>query len=359
MKRSEMLLSSVVLAGSIVWIPTQATAHEALPVEAELVALANVARSQERTCGSVHYPAAAPVTWNAALGDAAAAHSTEMATYGYFGHSSRDGSSPFQRFVAYGYDYREAGENIAAGQATAAEVIASWLGSTVHCQNIMNAAFTEIGVGYTSLAGSPWGNYWTAALGSLSTGVTGVDNPDVPATTPAPNSPTNPPTNTPVPTQTPTAGQSGGNSTQPGGQNNQSSATPSGSPTNPSGSQSNPSGDNPSTSGTDDAAGDSAEQTGDEDDALLTSQSPALTPSVSVAAARKSARLTWAPVAKAVTYQYRYAKGAGRYHAWHATKAPKAKLSGLRRGTVYRLQLRAKVSGKWQPAATMRFRTIR
>ena len=62
-----------------------------------------------------------------------------------------------------GYDWREIGENVATGQATAEQVVAEWLGSPHHCANIMGAEFTEMGVAF---AASPSGVYWAQVFGA-------------------------------------------------------------------------------------------------------------------------------------------------------------------------------------------------
>jgi len=46
-----------------------------------------------------------------------------------------------------GITYSAAAENIAAGYATAADVMNGWMNSQGHRDNILNANFTEIGIG--------------------------------------------------------------------------------------------------------------------------------------------------------------------------------------------------------------------
>ncbi len=103
--------------------------------------------------------------WNAALGSAAAAHSADMRDRNYFDHNTLDGRSPFDRIRATGYTYRAAGENIAAGQPTAAAVMNSWMNSPGHRANILNCDYTELGVG-VARGGSGYGIYWTQVFGT-------------------------------------------------------------------------------------------------------------------------------------------------------------------------------------------------
>ena len=56
----------------------------------------------------------------------------------------------------FGISYRTAGENIAMGQRTPEEVVNAWMNSEGHRANILNASFTQIGMGYVAE-----GNYWT------------------------------------------------------------------------------------------------------------------------------------------------------------------------------------------------------
>ena len=75
---------------------------------------------------------------------------------GYFSHTSPTYGSPFDMIKNFGISYRTAGENIARGQRTPLEVMDAWMNSAGHRANILNASFTQIGVGYVSD-----GNYWT------------------------------------------------------------------------------------------------------------------------------------------------------------------------------------------------------
>ena len=82
--------------------------------------------------------------------------SQDMLNKNYFSHTSPTYGSPFEMLKNYGIKYRSAGENIAKGQRTAAEVMNAWMNSSGHRANILNSSYTHIGVGYVSN-----GNYWT------------------------------------------------------------------------------------------------------------------------------------------------------------------------------------------------------
>jgi uncharacterized YkwD family protein/spore coat assembly protein SafA len=79
----------------------------------------------------------------------------DMANKGYFSHQSPTYGSPFDMMKQFGISFKTAGENIAMGQRTPAEVMQSWMNSTGHRENILKADFTHIGVGYCAN-----GNHW-------------------------------------------------------------------------------------------------------------------------------------------------------------------------------------------------------
>jgi uncharacterized protein YkwD len=69
----------------------------------------------------------------------------------------------------FGYPYSTAAENVAAGYATPADVMTGWMGSEGHRKNILNADFTEIGIGYVYNPGdttNAFYHYWTMTLGA-------------------------------------------------------------------------------------------------------------------------------------------------------------------------------------------------
>ena len=82
--------------------------------------------------------------------------SQDMKDKGYFSHTSPTYGSPFEMMKNFGISYRTAGENIAKGQRTPAEVVKAWMNSSGHRANILSSSFTKIGVGYVKD-----GNYWT------------------------------------------------------------------------------------------------------------------------------------------------------------------------------------------------------
>ncbi|OKJ13602.1 sigma-70 family RNA polymerase sigma factor [Kitasatospora sp. CB01950] len=100
---------------------------------------------------------------NDRLTAAAQEQSDDMAERKFFDHTNPDGDGPQERIDAAGYEWSEWGENIARGQKDAAAVMAGWMNSPGHRANILNCAFTELGVGVHQGTGGPW---WTQDFGT-------------------------------------------------------------------------------------------------------------------------------------------------------------------------------------------------
>ncbi|HUX26881.1 MAG TPA: CAP domain-containing protein [Burkholderiales bacterium] len=131
-----------------------------------VLTLVNQARATARYCGNRPFDAAPPLRWNDALAKASRQHAEDMAHNNYFSHSGHDGSDPAQRVERAGYKYRSTAENIAAGQMKAVDAVADWIKSPAHCANLMNPAFTDMGVAFSVERGSEMGVYWTQEFGA-------------------------------------------------------------------------------------------------------------------------------------------------------------------------------------------------
>ncbi|OYD08313.1 CAP domain-containing protein [Paludifilum halophilum] len=120
------------------------------PIEQKVVELVNQERSKRGL---------KPLKADAELSAVARDKSQDMAENHYFSHQSPTYGSPFDMMKDYGIQYRTAGENIAAGQTSAEQVVQGWMNSDGHRKNILNPEFTTIGVGYVK--GGSYGHYWT------------------------------------------------------------------------------------------------------------------------------------------------------------------------------------------------------
>ena len=93
------------------------------------------------------------------LAEVARAHSRDMFERDFFDHTNPDGEQPWDRMRRYGITgWSLAGENIASGQRSPAEVQAAWMNSPGHRANILTADFTHVGVAFFTADGR---TYWT------------------------------------------------------------------------------------------------------------------------------------------------------------------------------------------------------
>ncbi|HEX6743529.1 MAG TPA: CAP domain-containing protein [Solirubrobacteraceae bacterium] len=116
-----------------------------------------------------------PLVENAALSTASAGYSQRMVAQGFFGHESPDGGTLVERLTAVGYlggdDAWVVGENIGWGQAslaTARSMVAAWMNSPGHRENLLSADYTQVGLGLA--LGTPtdqtWGATYTTDFGA-------------------------------------------------------------------------------------------------------------------------------------------------------------------------------------------------
>lgn len=92
-------------------------------------------------------------------------HSRHMRadSHDFFAHQNPEGMQPWDRLTANGVTWTTAGENLAAGYATAAQAVDGWLASPGHRANIENGSYGRTGIGYQDNVGGglPYANYWT------------------------------------------------------------------------------------------------------------------------------------------------------------------------------------------------------
>jgi hypothetical protein len=87
------------------------------------------------------------LTVNPILNEAAQMKATDMATKGYFAHTSPEGKTPWYWLGQVGYDYQYAGENLAINFNDSKDVTAAWMNSPTHKANIVKGNYTQIGTG--------------------------------------------------------------------------------------------------------------------------------------------------------------------------------------------------------------------
>ena len=114
------------------------------------------------------------LTASTALSRSAVAHSRAMATYGFFAHESRNGTSFSQRIKQY-YGPRSnawtVGENLAmfgGSTPTAGAIVDAWMGSPGHRANLLRDVFREAGIAvmFNPAAGGVFGgeSTWVITL---------------------------------------------------------------------------------------------------------------------------------------------------------------------------------------------------
>lgn len=136
---------NLIYPGQVLTIPQ--TDSNVLSFENEVVRLVNEIRVENGLKA---------LTANWELSRVARIKSQDMVDNRYFSHTSPVYGSPFQMIKAFGLTYRTVGENIAYGQRTPQAVVNGWMNSSGHRANILNASYTQIGVGYAAN-----GHYWT------------------------------------------------------------------------------------------------------------------------------------------------------------------------------------------------------
>lgn len=130
-------------------------------LEGRAVAEVLAATNRERSAAGLK-----PLTLNAQLSASAAWMAADMAKNAYFSHSDRHRRAPKDRITAFGYrDWAMVGENLAGGQESATSVVAAWMKSAGHRANILDTAFTEIGIARVYEPMSPYRYYWVQTFG--------------------------------------------------------------------------------------------------------------------------------------------------------------------------------------------------
>jgi uncharacterized protein YkwD len=107
-----------------------------------------------------------PLRLSGQLQQAAEGHSRELVSSNYFAHVSPSGETPVDRIRETGYIPGPTvgyviGENLAWGTyglATPAAIVAAWIASPGHLANILEAQYSETGIGVTPAVPASFGN---------------------------------------------------------------------------------------------------------------------------------------------------------------------------------------------------------
>ncbi|MFA6300730.1 MAG: CAP domain-containing protein [Candidatus Paceibacterota bacterium] len=98
--------------------------------------------NEERQSQNLQVLTASPI-----LNQAAEMKANDMATKGYFAHTSPEGKTPWYWLEKVGYKYQYAGENLAVNFSDSKDVTNAWMQSPTHKANIVKGNYTEIGTG--------------------------------------------------------------------------------------------------------------------------------------------------------------------------------------------------------------------
>ena len=146
----------VCLAGAVALaaVPGRAGAADD-PLE-QVVELTNAERHREGLGPLVRHPS---------IARAAQAYADVLAGGDCFAHTCGPVADFTRRASDAGYTgWTGLAENIAGGNLTPEAVVAAWMTSPGHRANILNPAFTEVGVGRAT--GGRYGVYWTQVFGA-------------------------------------------------------------------------------------------------------------------------------------------------------------------------------------------------
>ena len=121
-----------------VFIVTNKTDFLALVLPGALTSLTNEERYENNIT---------PLSSSSLLEHAAQLKAEDMATRGYFSHTSPDGKLPWYWMERVGYSYKYAGENLAINFFDSKDVAEAWSKSPTHRGNVLKKEFTEIGIG--------------------------------------------------------------------------------------------------------------------------------------------------------------------------------------------------------------------
>jgi len=103
---------------------------------------------------------------NAALTEAAKAHSRDLAKWDRISHYGSDGSNPWDRVKRAGYNAKLAAENVGTGQVNIEEVMKGWQASPGHNKNLLLADAEHMGIALVQDPRTEFKTFWTLVVGS-------------------------------------------------------------------------------------------------------------------------------------------------------------------------------------------------
>ncbi len=126
-----------------------------------------------------------PLKLNPQLNQAAYLKAQDMFAKQYWDHVAPDGTQPWKWFGDAGYNYDEAGENLAKGFSSTDAMVTAWLNSPEHKANLLRDSYQDVGFAVVSgnLNGEPallvvalYGKPATVAVATVTQPTTSVAN---------------------------------------------------------------------------------------------------------------------------------------------------------------------------------------
>lgn len=105
--------------------------------QTKLIELTNIERQKKGL---------SPVLENEALDKAAKLKAENMFSENYWAHFAPSGKTPWDFILGVGYKFTFAGENLAKNFYNSEDVVAAWMASKTHRDNLLNANYKEIGI---------------------------------------------------------------------------------------------------------------------------------------------------------------------------------------------------------------------
>lgn len=87
-----------------------------------------------------------PLSENGALDQAAELKAQNMFQENYWAHFAPSGKTPWDFISGAGYKFNYAGENLAKNFTSAEAVVAAWMASQTHRDNLLNSKYKDIGI---------------------------------------------------------------------------------------------------------------------------------------------------------------------------------------------------------------------
>jgi hypothetical protein len=121
---------------------------------------------------------------NAKLNQAAYLKVQDMFDKQYWAHNAPDGTQPWKWFGDVGYNYSEAGENLAKNFTTTNSVMTAWMDSPEHKENVLKTEYQDVGFAImdgeldgkpTSLIVALYGQPAEGLVAGVQTAFTGAD----------------------------------------------------------------------------------------------------------------------------------------------------------------------------------------